>query len=194
MESTSYSLLDRLRHNAQPDDWRKLVELYEPWIHDWLCRQGLQEHDAADVTQEVLAVVVQELPSFEYDRQRGRFRGWLRTITVNRLRAFWKSRRRQPVSSDDSNYEEILQQLADPSSDLSRQWDEEHDLYLVQRTLERIRPEFRSSTWDVFDAHTMQGKPADEVAQHFGITRNAVYIAQSRVLARLREELQGLCD
>lgn len=194
MDRTSHSLLERLRERPSADDWNRLVELYEPWIRDWIRRQRVQEHDAADITQEVLAAVVQELPRFHYDPGQGRFRGWLRTIAVNRLRAFWKARARQAVGAADSGVEGLLDQLADPASELSRQWDREHDVYVIRRAMAAIRPEFQPTTWRAFQRVVLDARPVSEVASELGISRNAVYIAQSRVLNRLRSQVRGLCD
>ena len=194
MIETSASLLERLRERPQADDWTRLVDLYQPWIHDWLRRQGVQEHDAADITQDVLTVMVQELPRFHYDPARGKFRSWVRTITVNRLRAFRDARHKRPATADDSAVAGMVDQLADPHSGLSQLWDREHDAYLVRRALALIKPDFKPETWKAFERVVLDGQPPASVAEELGTTRNAVYLAQSRVLARLRQELLGLCD
>lgn len=193
VEQTSHSLLQRLRERPTPDDWSRLVAVYDPWIRDWLRRQGVQDHDAADITQEVLSCVVSEMPQFRYDSERGRFRGWLRTITLNRLRAFWKARPRH-VSLASGDGAAMLEQLADPHSGLSQQWDREHDAHVLRQAMTAVRPEFRPATWEAFDRVVLHGEPVDAVARQLGMTRNAVYIAQSRVLARLRDHVRGLCE
>lgn len=194
MQDTSASLLERLRAASAPGDWERFVAIYESWINDWLRRHGLQDHDAADLTQEVLATVAQEMPTFRYDPQRGRFRAWLRTITVHRLQAFWKSRRRQPVALDESQFDAAIEQLRDPASDLSRAWDREHDAHVLRRALALIQPEFTSNTWAVFRRVVIEGEAVAAVAKDLDMTPNAVYIAQSRVLSRLRQEIRGFCD
>jgi RNA polymerase sigma-70 factor (ECF subfamily) len=194
MSDTSASLLARLRADATPADWRRLVELYTPLIQDWLRRQGLQAQDADDLTQEVLAALVRELPGFRYDPQRGSFRGWLRTITVNRLRDFWRARGRRPAAPADSDFERRLAELADPASDQSRQWDFEHDRHVARRLLELIRPEFEPRTWRAFQRVALEGAKPAAVAAELGVTTNAVFVAKSRILRRLRQEIQGLAE
>jgi RNA polymerase sigma factor (sigma-70 family) len=191
MAETSVSLLDRLRD--QPDDasWRRLVDLYEPLLRSWLGRQALQPADIDDLVQEVLAVVVQELPRFQHNRRTGAFRRWLRTILVNRLRPFWRTRRSRPEAGD---AERLLEELADPDSGLSRLWDEEHDRHVLGRLLELIRDEFTRPTWEAFLRVTLQGKDEEEVAADLGLSVHAVFIAKSRVLCRLRREAEGLLD
>src|SRR5690349_13124798 len=123
MDETSTSLLDRLRHAADDVSWRRLVELYSPMIRVWLRRNGLVGQDADDQVQDVLLVVVRRLPEFRRGPHAGAFRRWLRTITVNCLRNFWRARQGRPIATGDSNFLDMLELLEDPNSDLSRQWD-----------------------------------------------------------------------
>src|SRR5207249_2315598 len=120
-------------------------------------RHSLQASDADDLVQEVLSVVVRELSQFR--RQgRGAFRAWLRTILVNRLRAFWRARQGRAVATGDSDLRKLLEQLEDPRSGLHRQWDREHDRHIAHRLLERIGPEFEATTWRAFRGVVLEGK------------------------------------
>jgi RNA polymerase sigma-70 factor (ECF subfamily) len=193
MPETSISLLDRLRDSPDAASWQRLVDLYTPLIQTWLRRQGLQPADADDLAQDVLAVVVRELSAFEH-RRPGAFRSWLRTITANRLRNFWRARQARPAATGDSDFVRILEQLEDPHSELSRVWDREHDQFIVRRAMELIEPEFTPSTWQAFRRLAVDGAAVDAVAAELGLTANAVLIAKSRVFSRLRQEIQGLVD
>src|SRR5579871_5987179 len=188
---TSFSLLERLRLSSDSAAWQRLVELYSPYIHSWLRRQSLQSADVEDLTQEVLRSVVAALPDFQHDLRRGAFRRWLRTITVNHLRSFWRVRRPQTLTKDT---EMLLDQLEDPASDLSLLWDEEHDRHVVRRLLGWIQGEFEPTTWRAFQLVVLEGRSAGEAAAELGISANAARIAKSRVLARLRQESDGLID
>jgi RNA polymerase sigma-70 factor (ECF subfamily) len=194
MSTTSVSFLDRLR--SRPDDrsWQRFVGLYTPLIRGWLRRQGVRADQAEDLTQEVLSVVVKELPGFRHDRRRGAFRCWLRTITVHRLRNFWRSQRQQPLARGGGAVEERLRQLEDPDSTLSRRWDEEHDRHVLRRLLELIEPEFSANIWQAFRRVGLQGERATDVGNALGMTVNAVLLAKSRVLRRLRAEAHGLVE
>jgi RNA polymerase sigma factor (sigma-70 family) len=194
MSQTPVSLLERLREQPDAASWRRLVDLYTPLVHDWLRRQGLQHQDAEDIGQDVLAAVVRELPQFHYDRQRGSFRGWLRAITANRLRAFWRARRARPIATGGSDFHALLEQIENPHSDLSRRWDQEHDRHVARRLLEMIRPEFEPTTWRAFERVVVEGARPAEAATELGISVNAVFIAKSRIQRRLRQELRGLID
>jgi RNA polymerase sigma-70 factor (ECF subfamily) len=192
MVETPPSLLKRLRTEPEAAAWRRLVELYTPLLHTWMGRYALQAHDADDLVQEVLSAVARELPTFEYDPERGRFRTWLRSILANRLRAFWRGRQAQPQAAGGSKMAEQLDQLADPASALSQQWDQEHDRHVVHRALAAIRGDFELATRRAFERTTLDGVKAAAVAGELGLSVNAVWSARSRVMRRLRREIQGL--
>ncbi len=194
MPETSFSLLEQIRAQSDPACWARLVDLYTPLIRAWLRRYGVPAQDADDLTQEVLSAVVRDLPAFEHDRRRGALRRWLRTITVNRLRNYWRGRDARPASVGGNAFAEALAQLEDPDSRLSRFWDAEHDRHVLRRLLERIRSDFAAATWRAFTRLVVEGAPATDVAAELGITVNAVRIAKSRVMQRLRQEVGGLLD
>jgi RNA polymerase sigma-70 factor (ECF subfamily) len=194
LDLTPLSLLERLRLRPDPASWQRLVELYTPFVREWLARQAIQPADVDDLTQDVLATVVREMPDFHHDLRTGAFRRWLRTITLNRLRSFRRSRQPYPVGAGTDEQESVLAQLEDPQSDLSRQWDELHDRHVLCRLLELIEPEFEPPTWRAFRMLVLEGVPTADVAGALGLSANAVRIAKSRVLARLRHEAEGLID
>jgi RNA polymerase sigma-70 factor, ECF subfamily len=194
MAETSISLLDRLRLQPDEDSWKRLVNLYSPLIRGWLRRQGVQEQDADDLSQEVMTVVVRELPHFVHNQQPGAFRHWLRAVTVNRLRALWRAGRRGTRGSGGSNFAAMLDQLEDPQSALSRLWDQQHDQHVARRLLELIRPQFEEKTWRAFRRVVLDGLKPAAVAGELGMSVNAVLLAKSRVLSRLRQEMRGLTD
>jgi RNA polymerase sigma-70 factor (ECF subfamily) len=194
MSETSASLLDRIRLDADAPDWNRLVEIYTPLIRSWLRRYALLDQDADDLVQEVLAIVVRKLPDFRKEPRIGAFRRWLRNITVNCLRDFWRAQRFRPRATGDSNFAQVLEQLADPESGLSRLWDKEHDDHVTRRLLDMIKPRFEIKTWLAFEGVALNGRSPDEVAAELGMTVNAVFIAKSRVLSMLRQEGQGLID
>src|SRR4051794_28974480 len=110
MSQTPPSLLSRL--SAAPDDtdaWRQFYEIYRPLLSGWLRRYALQASDADDLIQDILEAARRELPDFHYDPGRGRFRGWLRQVMINRLREFWRARKRERPF-----VEPLLEQLQDP--------------------------------------------------------------------------------
>jgi RNA polymerase sigma-70 factor (ECF subfamily) len=192
--TTSLSLLERLRRQPTAPDWERLDGVCRPLVLRWLARvPGLQD-EAADVAQEVMLVVVREVGRFERRRE-GSFRAWLRAVTVNQVRSYWRARRRRPLAGlGPDETEGFLARLEDPASALSRQWDAEHDQVVFDRLLEVVRPDFSEQTWEAFRRFAVEARPAAAVAAELGVSENAVLLAKSRVLRRLREEAGGLID
>ncbi|MCP4784227.1 MAG: sigma-70 family RNA polymerase sigma factor [Fuerstiella sp.] len=194
MATTSFSLLDRLQNQQDETAWQQLNDIYAPLILGWLSRQQLERSDRDDVVQDVLLVVLRRLPQFQHNRRPGAFRTWLRAISVNCLRDHWRTRRLRPLVGGDTSFLEALNQLTDDNSDLSRQWDEEHDLIVTRKLLDSIRDDVEEPTWQAFEGVALQEKPAAEVATELRISIASVYQAKSRVLARLRQAAVGLLD
>jgi RNA polymerase sigma-70 factor (ECF subfamily) len=187
MIDTSASLLQRLLNHKDESAWNRMTRLYDPWIRAALRSHLPQSADVDDLAQQVFTVVVEKLPDFLHNGRPGAFRAWLRGICVNRVRMFWRSR---PAVEPDP--EIALQQLEDPNSALSRQWDREHDQLVFQQALALIEGEFKPATWAAFRRLVLDQAAPSVVAAELGLTINAVCIAKSRVLARLREEFEGL--
>jgi RNA polymerase sigma-70 factor (ECF subfamily) len=194
MTPTSDTLLERLRLPTDGEAWGELVDLYSPLIRGWLRRDILLDQEADDLVQEVLSVLVRKLPQFRREPRPGAFRRWLRGITVNCIRELARARAGQPLARGESRFYEVLQQLEDPNSGLSRLWDQEHDAHVARRLMARIRPRFEPATWAAFHRLTIDGLPAEQVARELGLSVNAVFIAKSRVLSRLRRLGAGLID
>jgi RNA polymerase sigma-70 factor (ECF subfamily) len=183
---TSASLLDQAR-GARADAWDRLVALYTPLLDAWLTAARLQPADREDLVQRVLEILLRRLGDFEHNGRPGAFRAWLRGITVNLLREFWRKR---PTAQGEA----VLEQLSDPDAPLSRVWDEQHDRHVLHALMEVVRPEFSPATWRAFRRVALEGAPAREAAAELGLSVNAVLIAKSRVLARLWQKARGLVD
>lgn len=188
MNSTSISLLERLRERHEEDAWERFVQLYTPLLCHWVRRLGLEGQDAADLVQDIFTVLVQKLPTFRYNPSK-RFRAWLWTVTLNCRRE--RLRRQQiPVQSGDPR---ILSQATTPNV-ADEVAEEEYRQYLTRRAMELMQADFQPATWKAFWEYVVNQRPAAEVAGELGLTENAVYLAKGRVLHRLREELKGLLD
>jgi RNA polymerase sigma-70 factor (ECF subfamily) len=193
MQETSLSLLERLQSQSDPAGWERLMELYEPLIRSWLSRLGLQRTDRDDLTQEVISRVFQKIGAFQRSEE-GSFRRWLRGITVNCLREFWRDAKRRPRAVGGTDFVVVLDQLQDSGHALSRVWDDEHDRHVVRSLLAIVEPLFEPTTVQAFRRTVIDGQQAAAVAAELGISVNAVLIAKSRVLRRLRQEAAGLLD
>jgi RNA polymerase sigma-70 factor (ECF subfamily) len=190
---TSVSLLERLAGTPTDDDWRRLLDLYQPLLRAWMTRAGVAAADAADLTQEVLVVVFREVGGFQR-RGNGAFRAWLRTILANRVGNYFRGQKHRPTATGGSDFLQSLAELESPQSALSALWDREHDDHVVASLLRRVQPDFAPATWQAFRRHVQEGEPAARVAAELGLSLNSVLLAKSRVLKRLRHELAGLVD
>jgi RNA polymerase sigma-70 factor (ECF subfamily) len=186
MQTTSISLLERVRRLEEHAAWERFVELYTPLLFYWTCRLGMQDTDAADLVQEVFTVLIQKLPEFHYESGKS-FRGWLRTITYNKWRDFLRRRAADPTRAGS----ETLPDLPAPDSE-DPFWEQEYRQHLVARALELMQREFHPTTWKACWECVVAGRPAGDVARELGLSVEAVYAAKSRVLRRMRQELWGL--
>jgi RNA polymerase sigma-70 factor (ECF subfamily) len=190
---TSDSLLDRLRTRPDEAAWRRLDDLYRPLIRRSLLRYPGLGEEAEDVVQDVMEVLVRELPGFHRQRN-GSFRRWLRTVTAHRVLAHHRARQGRPRALGAPPEECPLAQLSDPHSELSTLWDHEHDRYVLRRLLELVEPLFEPTTLAAFRRVVFDEVGAAQVAEELGLSVGAVWLAKSRVLSRLRQEAAGLID
>ena len=186
MVTTPVSLLQRLGQPTNQEAWRQFVQLYTPLLYAWARRLNLPPQDAADFVQDVFTLLVQKLPLFTYDERR-RFRGWLWTVTRNKLR----ERLRRPVLPASPADPALAAAADDPALELA---ESEYRQNLVSRALALMQAEFPPQVWKACWEYAVAGRPAPEVADELGISVNSVYLAKSRVLRRLRELLDGLLD
>ncbi len=194
MFETSHSLIDQLRNESDAASWERLVALYSPLLRGWIDRYGVQSTDADDLIQDVLMVLMRELPSFRHSQQPGAFRNWLKRIVINRLRNFWRARGRGGGAVVSGDVMSRLDELEDDRSQLSGIWQQEHDQHLTRRLLEMIEPRFTPTTRQAFRRLVLDGADADDVAAELGLSLNAVFTAKSRVLRELRAIGKGLLD
>ncbi len=189
-QATRASLLLRLRDAQNADAWEQFVAIYTPLIYWFCCRQGLQEADAADVSQEAMRAVVRAMETFKYDPHRGKFRNWLLTVVRSKMNTLLASRRRQPVPSGQSTIAALADQQAAPREESD--WDTEYHRCVFHWAAERIRPSFKEMTWQAFWRTTIEQQDGQTVAGDLKMSIGAVYVAKSRILARLRQEIQAV--
>jgi RNA polymerase sigma-70 factor (ECF subfamily) len=189
---TSLSLLARVRLN-QPDAWERLVDLYAPLVYHWCRRSDLGPEDTADVFQEVFRAVAEHIGGFHRDRAGDTFRGWLRTITQNKIRDHFRRRAGEPQAGGGTDAQRRL--LAVPEEEPGEDPSEAGLLHRqLHGVLEGIRGEFEERTWQAFWQVQMEGRAPAEVGTELDMTAAAVRKAKFRVLRRLREEMGELLD
>lgn len=185
--STRLSLLQQLQSATDQIAWSRFVELYTPLVHRWVGDLGVIDPDRSDVVQDVFIVLLRKLPEFAYEQTKS-FRGWLRTITINKTRDLLRRQNRMTEAKTLDGMEQDL--AADSESILQKEYRE----YLLRSAMNLMREHFSESTWRACWLHVAEGQPAKAVATQLNMTENAVYLARGRVLKRLRQELYGLWE
>lgn len=188
---TRASLLVQLRTGSNHTAWQEFVKLYGPVIYGFARKRGLQDADAADLMQDVMRSVSAAIGRLDYDRQQGTFRGWLFTITRNKIFNFLSARRIRPQSTGDSATNRILNSHPE-SEDGSAVWELEYQRRLASLAMEQIKSEFQDNTWRAFWLTSVEGAAAAEVSKQIGLSPGAIYVAKSRVLARLKEVVETI--
>ena len=188
---TRASLLVQIRDGANHSAWHEFVRLYGPVVYGFARKRGLQDADAADLMQDVLRSVSAAIGRLDYDRQQGTFRGWLFTITRNKILNFLAARKIRPQGSGDTTTNRLLD--AQPGeADGADAWELEYQRRLAGLAMDRIKAEFQDKTWQAFWLTAVEGQAAADVGRRVGLSPGAIYVAKSRVLARLKEEVETL--
>jgi RNA polymerase sigma-70 factor (ECF subfamily) len=187
MFTTQSSLLVRLRAADDAEAWNRFARLYTPLLLHWVARLGVDSVSRFDVCQEVFVVLL-DRSSWLAQQRPASFRGWLRTVTINKCRDHLRKRQRK-VEPEQTDQIEIVAQ--DPAKLLT---DREYQTFVAHQALQLMRDSFAETTWRACWESVVVGRPAAEIAAELGITANAVYLARGRVLKRLREELDGLWE
>jgi RNA polymerase sigma-70 factor (ECF subfamily) len=187
-------LLERVKAN-EAGAWERLVGLYAPLVFHWCRRWHLQDEDSADVFQEVFLAVATHIGAFRKNGARDTFRGWLRTITRNKVLDHFRRLGREPSGEGGTEAHVRIAQLADaPPSEEESSAEQDAEDSLFRRALELIRGEFEERTWQAFWRTTVEGRAPKDVAGELGMSPGAVRVAKCRVLHRLREELGDLME
>jgi RNA polymerase sigma-70 factor (ECF subfamily) len=189
---TRPSLLRRIRDPGDTEAWQVFVDVYGPLIYRHARSKGLQDADATEVTQEVLLQVCRSIQQFEYSPERGRFRDWLGTVTQNKIRRFLHKEAGVVHPRAEGPEEDPLAGVAAPARDT--QWSEDFHRHLLQLALVRVRPHFEEPVWRAFEMVWRDDQVPAAVARELGQRVDWVYLAKSRVLKRLQDEIRQLAE
>ena len=190
--ATRRSLIVKLRDPADAMAWGEFVTIYEPLVYRLARRKGLQDADARDLCQEVFRAVAGAIDRWDPDR--GSFRGWLSRIARNLLVNFLTRRPYQSRGSGATSVQDLLeaQPAADPSA--TALFEAEYRRRLFHWAADEVQGQFAATTWQAFWQTAVEGRPPGDVAAELCVSVGAVYIARSRVLARLRRRIEQLGD
>jgi RNA polymerase sigma-70 factor (ECF subfamily) len=187
---TRASLLVRLRDPHDHAAWTEFVDLYVPVIYGYARKQGLQDADAVDLSQEVITAVAGAVSRLEYDPQRGAFRSWLFTVVRRKLANWRRGQRLRPRGTGARATQWLLEQCP-VLGDGEAEWEAEWERRLFAWACEQVRRDVSGVTWQAFWRTAVEDRPGKQVAAELGMTAGAVYLARRRVLARLKDLLQS---
>ena len=185
MAETSVSFLDSLKADENSDSWREFVDLYAPLIRIWLSGQHVREQERDDVTQEVMSRVATAIDSFDHQQKGATFRGWLYRVTRNLVVDFFRQKENRNVAGADTGLFELLQQ--EPGEEESKEFRIEFQKQIFAIAANQVRGEVKANTWQAFWRTEVENEAVTRVANELGMNAGAIYVARSRVIARLRK-------
>jgi RNA polymerase sigma-70 factor (ECF subfamily) len=189
---TRASLLVQIRDGSNQSAWQEFMRLYGPVVYGFARKRGLQDADAADLMQDVMRAVSTAIGRLDYDRSQGTFRGWLFTITRNKIFNFLSARRIRPQGSGDTTTNLLLNEQPDTGTADGAEWELDYQRRVAALAMERVRGEFQEKTWRAFQLTAVDGIAAADAASQLGMSPGAIYVAKSRVLARLKDEVDAI--
>ena len=186
METTRASLLQRVRDPRDQESWREFFHIYEPLLYRYARVRGLDRDSSEDLAQQCLALLTEKMPSFEYAREKGGFKHWLRRIANNKVNDSFKKRR--PAVAQSADFRRPQEREISPDELWERQWKKRH----LQYCLTQIQSEVAAGTYKAFEYHVLCSWPVERVAETLSITVDQVYTAKSRITKRLRSKMRDL--
>jgi RNA polymerase sigma factor (sigma-70 family) len=187
--TTHPSLLIRLRDQGDERAWAEFTEIYAPLVQQLAQRRGLQDADAQDLFQEVFRAVAKAIERFDPDPARGSFRGWLSRIAGNLIINLLAAQRRHPRGTGNTDIQRLLEEQPDLLAQESALFESEYRKRLLAWAAERVRGSFSEAMWQAFWRTGVEGQPVKEVAEALGMSIGTVYQYKSRVVARIRREI-----
>jgi RNA polymerase sigma factor (sigma-70 family) len=187
--TTQPSLLIRLRDQGDERAWAEFTEIYAPLVQQLAQRRGLQDADAQDLCQDVFRAVARAIEHFDPDPARGSFRGWLSRIAGNLIINLRVAQRRHPRGTGDTDIQRLLEEQPDLLAEESALFESEYRKRLLAWAAERVRGSFSEAMWQAFWRTGVEGQPVKDVAEALGMSIGTVYQYKSRVVARIRREI-----
>lgn len=166
--------------------WREFFDRYAPAIYRVACMRGLAHDDAEDIVQQTMVAISSHIGDFRYDRDRGRFRSWVRTIAENKIKSVW---RRRPTPTVD---EALVAGIADGGPSIEEIWEDEWRIQDLLWSLDQVERDVAPRKMEAFRKYALEGVPAQEVARQMGMTVGNVYVTRHTVLAKIREKMGEL--
>ena len=188
LPQTRVSLIVRLPGGADVDAWMEFADIYEPFVYRFARRHGLQDADARELVQEVFLGVAGAIRRWQPDPERGRFSTWLFRIARNQLVDLLR-RRRSELVLDSVAWKDIDQQHA-ATEDQGQQEQAAYRQEVFLWASDRVQRSVHPRTWQAFWSTCVEQRSIQSVAEELDVPRGAVYVARSRVISRLQQEVR----
>ena len=179
---TRETLLLRLRNQEDQVAWEEFVEIYTPLLYNYCKKRELAHADASDIVQDVMRSVSLAMVNFEYDPEKGKFKGWLFTAVRNAISGHFRKKSRRPDTVADTLLLESLE--SEPREEEAKRWEQDYQSQLMGWALEKIKGEFAERIWSAFAGTALEHRSAEEVGEKLGMSNNAVAVAKHRVVTR----------
>jgi RNA polymerase sigma-70 factor (ECF subfamily) len=189
---TPASVSERLRNGSHPGAWTEFVRLYASVIFGFARKRGLTDTESAELMQQVLRSVLSAEARLDNEPGSGAFRDWLFSITRDKIRGFIETRSRSKPELGDSGMHGCIERHADTDGAQSGEWEAAYRSALTARAMEQVRREFQPRTWRAYYMAVVEGRSPAQVASRIGLSVGAVCVAKSRVIARLRHEIERI--
>jgi len=187
---TRQTLLIRLRDSADDESWAEFAEIYTPLMYGYCQKRELRREDSADIVQEVMRSVSLALKGFQYDPEKGKFKGWLFTSLRNAIGNHFRKQSKRPITAAETRMVEMIENTPDPRE--TDDWERDYQRQLLAWAIEKIKPEFSERIWIAFEETAIKGRTVDEVAAKLDMTAGALAVAKHRVTKRLKEKAESI--
>jgi RNA polymerase sigma-70 factor (ECF subfamily) len=188
---TRPSLLSAIGNDQPaPSAWREFFERYAPAVYRVALRYGLDAHDADDIVQQVMLSLSDRMNDFRYDRDRGRFRNWIKTVTSNRIRDLLRHRYARTMRQETVDLAGVSAEVVDPE----QLWEQEWKLQDLHYCLDQVRQEIAPRRFEAFRLYVLEGVSAEDTGRQLGMSRAYVYVTRSQVVSRVRALMQQLAE
>ena len=187
---TRQTLLIRLRDSADDASWAEFAEIYTPLMVAYCRKRELRHADTSDIVQNVMRSVSLALKNFQYDPEKGKFKGWLFTSLRNAISSHFRKQAKTPITTSDTNLTIMMDAQAE-APEIER-WEKDYRQRLLAWSMEKVRPEFGERTWRAFEETAVNGREFEDVASELDMTVNALTVARHRIIKRVRTKAQSV--
>jgi RNA polymerase sigma factor (sigma-70 family) len=188
--ATRSSLIRRVKELDDSEGWKEFFDTYRRSIHSLAMRCGLSRTESEEVVQETMVIVAKEMPSFNYDRSLGSFKGWLFTITRRTVSRQFK--KREPEAAQRQGDRDVLLKMPEHAGGFEAQWEQDWRNNMLDLAIDRVRRRIKPRQFQMFDLYVTQSLPMEQITQILNVNAAQVYMAKLRVSSAIRHEVSRL--